>query len=128
MSINIIIIALFAMIFCHIVDDYYLQGWLASSKEKQWWVKQDSFKPMYKYDYIVALGMHSMSWSFMIMLPLLIASKFSLGWLLLAYPINALIHGIVDDLKANKGCINLWTDQSLHMVQILITWLVWWLV
>ena len=25
------------MIFCHIVDDYYLQGWLASAKQKVFW-------------------------------------------------------------------------------------------
>ena len=25
------------MIFFHIVDDYYLQCWLASAKQKQWW-------------------------------------------------------------------------------------------
>lgn len=28
---------LLAMVFCHIVDDYYLQGWLASAKQRKWW-------------------------------------------------------------------------------------------
>ena len=28
------ILLLLAMIFLHIVDDYYLQGWLASAKQK----------------------------------------------------------------------------------------------
>lgn len=28
------IILLLGMLFCHIVDDYYLQGWLASAKQK----------------------------------------------------------------------------------------------
>lgn len=126
---DFIIIALFAMIFCHIIDDYGFQvKCLNNLKQKSWWETQHGFQPKYKYDYIVALMMHSMSWSFMIMLPLLIASKFSLGWLLFAYPINALIHGIVDHLKANKGCINLCIDQSIHIVQILVTWLIWWLV
>lgn len=27
------------MIFCHIIDDYNLQGWLASAKQKEWWKK-----------------------------------------------------------------------------------------
>lgn len=31
------IFLLLLMIFCHIVDDYYLQGWLASAKQKKWW-------------------------------------------------------------------------------------------
>ena len=60
-------IILLSMIFCHIVDDYYLQGWLASAKQKQWWVN-NSPDLMYKYDYLMALFMHSFSWSFMIML------------------------------------------------------------
>ena len=28
---------LFAMLFLYIVDDYYLQGILASMKQKKWW-------------------------------------------------------------------------------------------
>lgn len=28
-----------AMVFCHIVDDYYLQSCLASMKQKKWWQK-----------------------------------------------------------------------------------------
>lgn len=32
-------ILLLTMLFCHIVDDYYLQGWLASAKQKSWWEK-----------------------------------------------------------------------------------------
>lgn len=32
-------ILLLCMLFCHIVDDYYLQGWLASAKQKSWWEK-----------------------------------------------------------------------------------------
>jgi hypothetical protein len=34
---------------------------------------------------------------------------------------NVLMHGIVDDLKANRMKINLWQDQLLHMLQIIIT-------
>ena len=60
------------MIFCHIVDDYKLQGILASMKQKDWWVEQIGFTKLYKYDYIVALLVHSFSWSFMILLPFFI--------------------------------------------------------
>ena len=72
MNIAYKILILFTMIFCHIVDDYYLQGWLASAKQKSWWEKNAPEK-LYKYDYLAALFMHSFSWSFMIMLPPTIA-------------------------------------------------------
>lgn len=111
---------LFVMIFAHIVDDYYLQGILASLKQKTWWENQKSYKPMYKYDYIVALIMHAFSWSFMISLPIL---QFGFTkWIVVAIILNTIIHGIVDDLKANKHKINLIVDQSIHIIQIIITW------
>ena len=111
---------LFVMIFAHIVDDYYLQGILASLKQKSWWENQKSYKPMYKYDYIVALIMHAFSWSFMISLPILYFGFTK--WIVVAIILNTIIHGIVDDLKANKHKINLIMDQSIHIVQIVITW------
>lgn len=112
---------LFVMIFAHIVDDYYLQGILASLKQKTWWENQKSYKPMYKYDYIVALIMHAFSWSFMISLPILYLGFTK--WIAVAIILNTIIHGIVDDFKANKGKINLIVDQSIHIIQIVITWI-----
>ena len=41
------------MIFCHIVDDYYLQGILASMKQRKWWEEHYPQKS-YNYDYIMA--------------------------------------------------------------------------
>ena len=111
---------LFVMIFAHIVDDYYLQRILASLKQKSWWEKQENYKPLYKYDYIVALIMHAFSWSFMISLPILYFGFTK--WIMVAILSNTIIHGIVDDLKANKHKINLIMDQSIHIVQIVITW------
>ena len=101
---------LFLMLFMHIVDDYYLQGWLASAKQKSWW-EQNAPNKLYKYDYLIALFMHSFSWSFMIMLPyhiyiLLFGGTF--------YPIlfigNLIIHMYVDNMKANLKKINLIQD------------------
>ena len=112
---------LFVMIFAHIVDDYYLQGILASLKQKTWWENQKSYKPMYKYDYIVALIMHAFSWSFMVSLPILYLGFTK--WIAIAIILNTIVHGIVDDLKANKGKINLIVDQSIHIIQIVITWI-----
>jgi hypothetical protein len=114
---------LLSMIFCHIVDDYYLQGILASMKQKGWWQKQESYCDKYKHDYIIALIMHAFSWAFMISIPLIIAgaSQIVIG---IAIVINSTIHAIVDDLKANKQKINLVADQSIHLLQILITWVI----
>ena len=109
------------MVFCHIVDDYYLQGVLASLKQKSWWDKNAPEK-IYEYDYIMALIMHSLSWSFMIMLPLAVYSGFAIS---LAYAvmfvINTITHAIVDNLKANLKKINLIQDQIIHISQIFIT-------
>lgn len=109
------------MIFCHIVDDYYLQGILASLKQRLWW-KQRASEPKYKYDYIWALLMHSFSWAFMIMLPIAFVMNFEIDILFgIIFFINVIVHMIVDDLKANKLKINLWIDQLLHIAQIFIT-------
>lgn len=116
---NIFIVLL--MIFFHIVDDYYLQGWLASAKQKKYW-QETAPEKMYKYDYIWALIMHSFSWSFMIMLPIAYIQHFNISLLfLIMFSVNLVIHALVDDLKANKRKINLWIDQIIHLCQITIT-------
>lgn len=114
---------LFSMVFCHIVDDYYLQGILASMKQKGWWQKQESYCDKYKHDYIVALIMHAFSWAFMISVPFIIIglNQYVIGG---AIVINTIIHAVVDDMKANKKKINLITDQTIHLFQILFTWIV----
>jgi hypothetical protein len=114
---------LFAMLFCHIVDDYYLQGILANMKQKAWWRKQESYNELYKYDYIVALFMHAFSWAFMIMLPFVLVG-INQYVIVISISINTLIHSFIDDLKANKKKINLILDQTLHILQILLTWFI----
>lgn len=112
------------MIFLHIVDDYYLQGWLASAKQKKYWVEQDGYNKKYRYDYVWALLMHSFSWSFMIMLPIFIYYDFKITFLcILFFILNILIHAFTDNMKANMLKINLIEDQIIHMFQILITYL-----
>ena len=109
------------MIFCHIIADYNLQGWLASAKQKSYWEK-NAPDQMYKHDYICALIMHSFSWTFMIMLPLMYAVGFKINsFFLFLFVSNVLMHAITDDFKANAKVINLWQDQSIHMFQIVIT-------
>ena len=109
------------MIFCHIIADYNLQGWLASAKQKSYWEK-NAPDEMYKHDYICALIMHSFSWTFMIMLPLMYAVGFKVNsFFLFLFISNVLMHAITDNFKANTKVINLWQDQSIHMYQIIIT-------
>lgn len=115
---------LLAMIFCHIVDDYYLQGWLASAKQRVWW-KNNAPDKMYEDDYIMALFMHSFSWTFMIMLVPMLLNINSLSILyVFVFGINLLIHAIVDNAKANLKKLNLIEDQLIHLWQIFTTWLI----
>ena len=111
------------MIFCHIVDDYYLQGWLASAKQKRYW-KENAPKKLYRFDYIWALLMHSFSWTFMIMLPIAFVKSFDVGAdFVIVFCWNLVGHALVDDLKANARVINLWTDQIIHILQIVLTFI-----
>lgn len=117
------IFTLLLMIFLHIVDDYYLQGWLASAKQKKYW-QENAPQKLYKYDYIWALLMHSFSWTFMIMLPIAFNANFEVGiGFVGVFMANLAIHASVDDMKANKRIINLWADQMIHIAQICSTFL-----
>ena len=118
------------MLFCNIIDDFCLQGILASMKQKSWWEKNYP-NEQYKNDYKIALFMHSASWSFMILLPISIyailnsySGMFWIEWLGL-FIINTIIHIFVDNLKANKKKINLIIDQTIHLIQLAITWVIW---
>lgn len=121
---------LLTMMFCHIADDYYLQGWLAQAKQKKWWEKNSPDK-LYKNDYKMALAEHTLSWTFMIHLPIMAfliwTDNAKLPYVFgfcISFIVNWIIHAVVDDLKANKLKINLIQDQMIHFVQILITWIV----
>jgi hypothetical protein len=107
------------MLFMHVLDDYVLQApCLCNLKQKSFWEK-NAPEEQYKKDYIVALIMHALSWSFMIMLPCAIALDFNVGFgFAYWFVFNTAFHAITDHLKANVKVINLWIDQSCHMVQI----------
>ena len=111
------------MILFHIIDDFVLQPIsLSNLKQKKWWKKQEGYSDKYKDDYKVALAIHSISWSIMIHIPLVIVFP-SLGQLalLISFIANAVIHYYIDDLKANKLKINLFEDQMVHFWQICTT-------
>ncbi|MCM1439992.1 MAG: DUF3307 domain-containing protein [Roseburia sp.] len=111
------------MLFCHVIDDYFLQGILASMKQKSWW-KENAPDKLYSFDYLMALAMHAFSWSFMIQLPIAIALNFQVPQSFVFGIIsNTIVHAVIDDLKANRHKINLIEDQSLHIIQIAITFM-----
>ena len=115
-------IVLFMILF-HIIDDFVLQPIsLSNLKQKKWWEKQEGYSDKYKDDYKVALAIHSISWSIMIHIPLVIMFP-SLGQLalLISFIVNTVIHYYIDDLKANKLKINLFEDQMVHFWQICTT-------
>lgn len=122
------IFILLFMIMMHIVDDYYLQGILASMKQKSWWKKQPNYNDKYSNDYLIALMMHAFSWAFCIMLPIAINLKFEVdAFFAIILGVNFMIHAIVDNFKANEFKINLVQDQTIHIIQILITFAVFYL-
>ena len=112
------------MILCHIIDDFVLQPiCLSKLKQKSWW-EENAPNPLYKDDYKVGLFIHSLSWSIMIILPVMFLWT-TIPWLvlLITIAINCGVHYIVDDAKANKKKINLATDQKTHLLQILVTFI-----
>lgn len=116
-----VLFVILLMVFLHVVADYNLQGWLASAKQKSYWEQSASDK-MYERDYIMALIMHSISWTFMIMLPIAYIQQFNVGIMFLVVFVgNVILHAIIDHMKANEKIINLWQDQCMHMIQIGMT-------
>ena len=65
----------------------------------------------------------------MILLPVSISAYINLYtdefWITLSmlWIINLIIHMFVDDLKANRNKINLITDQLIHIIQIIFTFI-----
>ena len=112
-------VILILMLLGHLVSDYTLQGWLADGKQKKWWQKlvpNGELPRKYRFDYIAALICHALYWSIFICAPFYASAYFL--WAILA---NTVVHAIVDDLKANRGVLNLIQDQLLHLIQILVT-------
>lgn len=112
------------MLFNHVFDDYFLQGCLANLKQEEYWKKNipENLYEFYRDDYLVALLMHSISWSFMIMLPIAFVMSFNVDLVFVVFFfLNVIFHAVVDDMKANRKTINLVIDQSIHIFQVLFT-------
>lgn len=121
------IFILLAMVFLHIFDDFYLQGPLAKLKQRSWW--QENYPDaLYCNDWKIALVEHAFSWTFMMMLPLMlriiIIGDYSQVYLYAGmFAANVGIHAYVDHLKANKKTASLVSDQVMHIAQVVWTWL-----
>lgn len=110
---------LISMIFMHIIADFVLQGIMAELKQKKTYEPYGEF---YGNDWMGALFMHSFMWSFMVMLPWAYVMEFNIGlsFMVILF-VNTAVHAIIDHAKCNMFKINLITDQSLHVFQIIIT-------
>lgn len=116
------IFILLFMIFCHVIDDYFIQsaGCLSFLKQYDWW-KENEPADKYRNDYKIGLLAHGFSWSFMVMIPIFISYNFDISISMgIVFCCNWFIHSYVDHMKANCRWINLITDQFIHMIQILI--------
>lgn len=112
------------MILCHLIADYYLQGWLGTSKQKSWWESQKEYNENYKNDYKICLLCHSLEWSIIIHIPIIVYQGYCTGFgLLLLILFQTVVHYVVDDLKANKKTMNLVENQFCHFLQIIISYL-----
>ena len=116
------LIVLILMLLCHIIDDFVLQPvCLSNLKQKSWWEK-NAPDDLYKDDYICALIIHALSWSIMIMLPVILLTSVEVNVIGILILINTAIHAYVDDLKANKKSISLILDQVYHLLQIVVSY------
>ena len=107
------------MLFAHVIADYTLQGNFVFLKTKKFWVEQGKNEN----SFIPALIAHSFLVSFCISLPLYMADVTE-SKMVASIIINTIIHSIVDHLSANSNKFGLITDQLIHVIQIVLTYIV----
>lgn len=118
-----------SMILLHILADFNLQigSTLDKLKQKSWWIKQTD-NPLYKNDYRIAMFIHCLVWSIIILIPITLYSFYTYQdtsvFTSVALLANTAIHYYIDDAKCNKYKINLVTDQTLHFLQITATFMI----
>ncbi len=110
------------MILLHLVDDFVFQPvCLSRFKQKTYWSGYRFSK--FEKDWIAGLVCHGFEWSSMVMLPWFFVDCNEVVFILTWF-VSAVIHCFVDHLKCNCEKINLITDQSIHLMQVLLMWLV----
>lgn len=114
------------LLLAHIIDDFFLQiPALSNMKQKGYWVKlvPEINKTKYKNDYMMALVIHGFSWSIIVHLLFILITPYDIAQLSLSIIIHAVVHLLVDHMKANLGWINLIQDQLIHMIQLGVIWI-----
>lgn len=107
---------LFAMILCHVIDEFISRIYLTRLERKKWRMRG------------VPEVIHGFLWSFFILIPLLVVELLVPGTieirlLPVACLIGAVGHSEIDELK----CV-LWQDQLAHLLHIIIFWIVFFLI
>lgn len=122
------------MILLHIIDDFVMQPvCLSKLKQKSYWMRdEEGMKHLYHNDYKAALIVHSISWSIMVHLPLILMQlKYSFPYgefyICSSVLVHSLLHAVTDDFKANRHYINLVTDQLIHFGQLCLVFTLWYL-
>lgn len=113
-----------AMTLAHFISDFTLQGILADLKQERWWRKKvqgNLETSKYRNDYIAALIIHSMYWSACIVAPFAFTGYVGMKCWSILFAVNAVLHAVIDHLKANTRDINLVQDQCFHGIQLVIT-------
>ena len=73
----------------------------------------------------MALFMHSLEWSIMIHLPIIVFYNFQVTiGILISILGNCYLHYLIDDLKANLKVFNLVIDQIFHIIQVILFWII----
>lgn len=109
------------MILCHIIEDFHIQGVMADMKQTSFW---NPYGEKYANDWKPVIILHGIEWAMLTSMPCLVMSWFDVPmWFVLVIVAMGLLHAYIDHLKANVGKINLITDQTLHMSQIMIIYL-----
>ena len=109
------------MILCHIIEDFHIQGVMGDMKQASFW---NPYGEKYADDWKPVIILHGMEWAMLTSMPCLVMSWFDVPmWFVLVIVAMGLLHAYIDHLKANEGKINLITDQTLHMSQIMIIYL-----
>lgn len=108
-----------SMCFMHIVDDYYLQGFLAQGKTKTFWVNNGVED---NTSHWVCLISHGFSNSVMISIPPIVLVLINdipiLDDICVAIVFMTVIHAILDNIKANMKITTLIVDQLSHLAVI----------
>jgi hypothetical protein len=106
----------------HALFDFSIQGQFvvdAKRKDSAYWITEKD-----NCYYMLLLG-HGIQWGCGIIFPYIVfafANRFYINrWCIKALLINIIIHIIIDHLKVNLKLITFKTDQIIHLIQIILT-------